>query len=234
MTECIGTFFWVLVLGLSVSAQYSHMAAISLGGVIMALVYMGQAVSGAHYNPAVTLAVLIRGGIDWKNAIFYVLMQIIGALLGALLTDLLVQDDSFVYLLGKAGSASGLQAMLVELFFTFGLVLVYLHVATGKTAIGNSYFGFAIGGMLAGAYYVGSDISGGAFNPAVGLAPNLLNANWGTLWIYLLGPFLGGALAALVYRIQFNLPIIRKKPQAEPSNTSLQEETRTQEERPSS
>lgn len=211
LTEFIGTFFWVLILGLSISAEYPHLTAIALGATIMGLIYMGQPISGAHYNPAITLAVVVRGGFAWKEAGFYVLAQLLGAFGAVNLVQILVQDASFVYLLGLAGSASNIQALLVETFLTFLLTLVYLNVCTGKAAIGNSYFGLAVGGTLAGIFYVGHHISGGAFNPALGIAPNVMAANWAPIWIYLVGPFLGASLAGFVYRVQHNVPL--KKPQ---------------------
>lgn len=221
LTEFIGTFFWVLVLGLSVSAEYPHLTALALGATIMGLVYMGQPISGAHYNPAITLAVVVRGGFAWKEAGFYVLAQLLGAFGAVALVQILVQDESFVYLLGLAGSASNIQALLVEIFLTFLLALVYLNVCTGKAAIGNSYFGLAVGGTLAGIFYVGHHISGGAFNPALGLAPNVLAANWAPIWIYVVGPLLGASLAGFVYRVQHSVPF--KKPKAD-SGVIVEEE----------
>ncbi|MEM6343397.1 MAG: aquaporin [Bacteroidota bacterium] len=207
LTEFIGTFFWVLVLGLSISAEYPHLTAIALGATVMGLIYMGQPISGAHYNPAITLAVVVRGGFAWKEAGFYVLAQLLAAIGAVALVQILVQDDSFSYILGQAGSASTIQALLVETFLTFLLALVYLNVCTGKAAIGNSYFGLAVGGTLAGIFYVGHHISGGAYNPALGVAPNVLAANWSPIWIYVVGPFLGASLAGFVYRVQHNVPL---------------------------
>ncbi|MFK7921774.1 MAG: MIP/aquaporin family protein [Bacteroidia bacterium] len=221
LTEFIGTFFWVLVLGLSVSAEYPHLTALALGATIMGLVYMGQPISGAHYNPAITLAVVVRGGFAWKEAGFYVLAQLLGAFGAVALVQILVQDESFVYLLGLAGSASNIQALLVEIFLTFLLALVYLNVCTGKEAIGNSYFGLAVGGTLAGIFYVGHHISGGAFNPALGIAPNVLATNWAPIWIYVVGPLFGASLAGFVYRIQHSVPL--KKPQID-SGSIVEEE----------
>ncbi|MEL6589822.1 MAG: aquaporin, partial [Bacteroidota bacterium] len=110
--------------------------------------------------------------------------------------------------------ASSIQALLVEIFLTFLLALVYLNVCTGKAAIGNSYFGLALGGTLTGIFYVGHHISGGAFNPAVGIAPNVIATNWGPIWIYLVGPFLGAALAGFVYRFQHSVPLQKAKSDA--------------------
>ncbi len=207
LTEFIGAFFWVLILGLSVSAEYPHLTALALGATVMALVYMGHSISGAHYNPAITLAVWIRGGIKPAQAGIYLGVHLLAALAAVSLTYVLVQDASFVYILGQAGSASMVQALLVELFLTFLLCLVYLNVCTGKESVGNSYYGLAVGGVLTGCFYVGHHLSGGAFNPALGVMPNLLAANWAPIWIYVAGPFLGAALAGGVYRVQHGVAL---------------------------
>lgn len=207
ITEFIGAFFWVLILGLSVSAEYPHLTALALGATVMAMVYMGYSTSGAHFNPAITLAVWIRGGIKPAQAGIYFGVHLLAAAAAVGLTQILVQDASFVYILGQAGSASMIQALLVELFLTFLICLVYLNVCTGAESVGNSYYGLAIGGVLAGAFSVGHHISGGAFHPALGVMPNLIAANWEPIWIYLVGPFVGAGLAGFVYRIQHSIPV---------------------------
>lgn len=105
------------------------------------------------------------------------------------------------------GGAGAGQAVVAELLFTFALALVVLNVATAKATEGNSFYGLAIGfTVLAGAFAAGP-ISGGAFNPAVGIGPTLCHAIMGdgsytNLWIYLAGPLTGAALAAGAYRVQ--------------------------------
>jgi aquaporin Z len=96
--------------------------------------------------------------------------------------------------------------MLVEMFFTFALAMVVLNVAVSKDVAGNSYYGMAIGFTILASAYAGGPVSGGAFNPAVGIGPTLVSSMLGGgsceyLWIYLAGPLAGGALAAVVYKI---------------------------------
>jgi aquaporin Z len=230
ITEFIGAFFWVLVLGLSVSAEYTHLTALALGATVMAMVYMGRDISGAHYNPMITLAVWIRGGISLKEGGIYLGVHFLAALAAVALTNILVQDQSFVYILGTAGNATVIQALLVELFLSFLIALVYLNVCTGKASLGTSYYGLAVGGVLAGAVYVGHDISGGAFHPALGTMPNLLAANWEPIWVYWVGPFVGAALAGFVYRVQHAIPVVKAQvTMPEPEALPEEEEADSQE-----
>ncbi|MDH4132259.1 MAG: aquaporin, partial [Gemmatimonadota bacterium] len=98
-------------------------------------------------------------------------------------------------------------ALLNEVLFTFALCLVVLNVATSKKTSGNSYYGLAIGFTVVVGAFAGGGVSGGAYNPAVGLGLNLVHgmvagAGMGHAWLYLVGPLLGGALAATVFKVQ--------------------------------
>jgi len=193
--ELIGTFFLVLVIGLTGNP-------IAIGSVLMVMVYMGGHISGAHYNPAVTLAVLMRGKIDGREAGMYIIFQVLGAIIAALMVNVLA-GHTFAPAPGEGVTA--LNALLVEIIFTFALASVVLNVATTKAAAGNSYFGLAIGFTVLAAAFAGGGISGGAYNPAVGLGPCLIDTLVGGhdslahVWIYLVGPLAGGGLAALVF-----------------------------------
>jgi aquaporin Z len=203
VTEFIGTFFLVLTIGLTVLAG-TPLAPLAIGTALMVMVYMGGHVSGAHYNPAVTLAVMLRGRCPPRLAAPYILSQVLGALAAS----------GVVYLvLGKtfapapAPSAAPASALLLELLFTFALALVVLNTATAKGTANNSFYGLAIGFTICAAAFAGGPVSGGAFNPAVGLGPIVMDtlAGHGTLrhlWIYLVGPLAGGTLAAFVFRLQ--------------------------------
>ena len=195
ITELIGTFFLVLVIGLSGNP-------IAIGCILMGMVYMGGHVSGAHYNPAVTLGVLIRGKIGSKDAIMYILFQVIGALIAAYMYYM-VKGEAFAPV--PDADIHILKPLLIEAVFTFALVSVVLNVATHSKTEGNSYYGLAIGFTILAAAFTGGDISGGAFNPAVGTGPIIVDAltsggSLGNLWLYLVGPFLGGAIAAVVFK----------------------------------
>jgi aquaporin Z len=203
LTEFIGTFFLVFTIGMTVVSG-SDLAPLAIGSALMVMVYMGGHVSGAHYNPAVTMAVYMRGKIAAGEIAPYWGAQIGGAL---------VATGAAHFLTGQAfapapgADAGAIQVLLAEVLFTFALALVVLNVATAEATAGNSYYGLAIGfTVAAGAFAVGP-ISGGAFNPAVGTGPIVANAalglgGIGDLWYYWVGPLIGAVLAALAFRAQ--------------------------------
>jgi aquaporin Z len=201
VTEFIGTFFLVLTIGM-VSVTGSAGAPLAIGSVLTCMVYMGGHVSGAHYNPAVSLAVLLRGAMAKSDFLPYVAAQLLGATVAAAVVAVST-GSSFA----PAPAAGPVPALLAEVLFTFALALVVLNVATAESTKGNSYYGLAIGfTVLAGASAVGN-VSGGAFNPAVGVGPILVDTiSGGTsmadLWLYLVGPFAGGAAAVPVFKMQ--------------------------------
>ena len=198
VVELLGTFFLVLVIGLTVVPPGAGaMAPLAIGAILMVMVYAGGPISGAHYNPAVTLAVWLRGKCDTEDVPAYVGAQILGAILAAALVGL-CKPESVV----SPMTLDVVPALLVEGCFTFALAFVVLQVATSKRSAGNSYFGLAIGFTVLAAAYAGGPISGGAFNPAVavGLAWMGLSA-WSSLWIFLVANLAGGALAALAFRL---------------------------------
>lgn len=197
IVELTGTFFLVLVIGLSGNP-------IAIGSILMVMVYMGGHISGAHYNPAVTLSVWMRKKIGAKDALFYMVFQIAGAVLAALLYYL-VFDKAFAPAPAE-GFAYNLKPFIIEAVFTFALCMVVLNVATTKKTAGNSYYGLAIGFTILAAAYAGGPVSGGAFNPAVGIGPVLIDTFTGGnsiehLWLYIAGPLAGGAVAAMVYKM---------------------------------
>lgn len=203
LTELIGTFFLVLTIGLT-TVQGAAMAPLAIGSVLMVMVYMGGHVSGGHYNPAVTLGVLLAGKTTVRELAAYWVAQVVGAVLAALAVLGLVAET----FAPAPGADVGVWGTVgAELLFSFALVLVVLTTAASPATEGNSYFGLAIGfTVMVGAWAVGP-ISGAAFNPAVGIGPTFLHAtvgdgSWGWLWIYLVAPLAGGALAAGVFRYQ--------------------------------
>ena len=190
--EFIGTFFLMLIIGLTGNP-------VAIGVMLMVMVYMGAHISGAHYNPAVSIAMIIRGLISVKDAIKYIISQIAGATSAAFLVNWL---SGSVIELSPNEISSDFQILTVEAIFTFALVLVILNVATNPKTEGNSYYGLAIGFTIMAAAFAGGDISGGAYNPAVGIGPGLAsldNEVLSNLWYYLVGPIGGGVLATYVY-----------------------------------
>jgi aquaporin Z len=197
LAEFIGTFFLVLTIGCTVIGHGAGpFAPLAIGSVLMVMIFAGGHISGGHFNPAVTLGVWLRGKCDTKDVVPYMIFQIVGAVVAALVVKLF-----------KGGAAvaplhpATLPALLAEFLFTFALVYVVLNVATTKGTSGNSFYGLAIGfTVLVGAFSVGN-ISGGAFNPAVAAGISILGlSSWANIWIYVVADFAGAAVAAGAFR----------------------------------
>ncbi|QSR89388.1 aquaporin [Methylacidiphilum caldifontis] len=194
ITEFIGTFFLVLTIGCTVIGGVA-MAPLAIGSVLMVMIFAGGHISGGHYNPAVTLGVWLRGRCPTQDVMPYMISQFLGALGGAVLVKLFRKAPL------SALSIDYFPAFMAEFLFSFALVYVVLNVATAKGTAGNSFYGLAIGmTLMAGAFAVG-DISGAVFNPAVALAISILGlCSYKNLWLYLIADFLGGALAAGIFK----------------------------------
>jgi aquaporin Z len=195
--ELIGTFFLVFTIATSVLSA-SALAPLAIGAALMVMVYAGGHISGGHYNPAVTLAALVRGRIGVADAVGYWIAQLVGGLLAMALARWVIQPAQV-----KTLTLSGhllIAAFIVELLFTFALCYVVLNVATSKDHPNNSFYGLAIGfTILTGAIAVGG-ISGGAFNPAVAVAGAAIGLfAWATLWAYLAAQVVAGAAAGLAF-----------------------------------
>ena len=197
IAELIGTFFLVFTVGCTVISGVA-MAPVAIGAALMVMVFAAGHISGGHLNPAVTLAVWIRGKCASKDVVPYWIGQIVGAVLAALAVKYLFA--------AKMGDVKAMQvavgpALLAEFLFTFALAYVVLNVATAKGTSGNSFYGLAIGmTVMVGAFSVGG-VSGGAFNPAVAVGASLLGLfSWSNIWIYLMADLLGGGAAALTFK----------------------------------
>jgi aquaporin Z len=199
IAEFIGTFFLVLTIGCTVvGAGTGVIAPLAIGAALMVMVYAGGHISGGHYNPAVTLGILIRGKVKPADVVPYWVAQFAGGAVAALLV-------SKIFRAGAAVTPMTLHvgpALLAEFLFTFALVYVVLNAATAEGTSGNSFYGLAIGmTVMTGAFAVG-DISGGAFNPAVALGISILGiSDWSNIWIYLVANFAAGAVAAVVFQL---------------------------------
>jgi aquaporin Z len=199
IVEFIGAFFLVFTIGMVAfepNAAPKGFAPLAIGSALMVMIYAGGHISGGHYNPAVTLAVAIRGRCPWRDVPFYMGAQVLAALAAVFIVPIAKGTPTI-----EPMKLSILPTLLAEFLFTFALAYVVVNVATAKNNAGNSNYGLAIGfTVLVGAYAVGS-ISGGAFNPAVAVAL----AAWGVLpstsaiWMYLVANFLGGALAGFAF-----------------------------------
>ena len=175
VVEFIGTFFLVFTIGnVVIEPGAGNLAPLAIGGVLMVMIYAGGHISGAHYNPAVTLAVYLRGKCDAKD---------VGPYIGAQIAAGAVAAGLVLFLKGAAQiTAMELalpQAILAEVLFTFALAFVILNSATAKGTDGNSFYGLAIGfTVMVGAYAVGG-VSGGVFNPAVAVGISVMGLSSG-------------------------------------------------------
>jgi aquaporin Z len=194
--EFIGTFFLVFTVGMAV-ATAGNLAALAIGGVLMVMVFAGGHVSGAHYNPAVSTAVLLRGKMTPKECGAYIVTQVLAALVAAAVVSILGYGPHSAAAVAGAG-----KMLIVEFLFTFALAFVVLNVATAKDTDGNSFYGLAIGFTLAAGILAVGSISGGAFNPAVAVGATVMGLfSWSHIWIYFLANFAGGAAAAYAFRL---------------------------------
>ena len=198
IAEFVGTFFFILTIGCTlIGAGAGVIPPLAIGAVLMVMVYAGGHISGAHYNPAVTLGVLIRGKIKAADVVPYVVAQLLAAAAAAATVKFL-----------RAGVAvtpmtpNLLPVLLAEFLFTFALVYVVLNSATAEGTSGNSFYGLAIGmTVMTGAFAVG-DISGAVFNPAIAVGISILGlSSWSNIWIYLVANFAAAVVAALIFNM---------------------------------
>ncbi len=199
VVEFVGTFFLVFTIGMVVIAPGADaLAPLAIGSVLMVMVFAGGHISGAHYNPAVTFSLLLRGLVEINEAIGYWIVQIIAAVIAALFVGMIKPDMPAGVMVGSVGIVP---VFLAEFLFTFALVYVIHNAATAKANDGNSFYGLAIGfTVLAGAYAVGG-VSGGAFNPAVFIGGAVMKIfSWGYIWLYVLAQLTAAAAAAFLFK----------------------------------
>jgi aquaporin Z len=199
--EAIGTFILVFTVGAAVGSRNS-LAPLAIGAALMVMIYAGGHISGSNYNPAVTLAVLVRRRIGLRDAVGYWIAQLVAGIVAALSVDAVIHPVQSGTTTRTLTGATTLAAFVAELLFTFALCYVVLNVATSKAHPDNSFYGLAIGfTVVAGAVAVGG-ISGGAFNPAVSLGAAVMHMfAWSTLWVYLVAQVIAGAAAGVTFRL---------------------------------
>ena len=185
--ELIGTMFLVLAVGLSGNP-------IAIGIMLMTMVYLGGHISGGHFNPAVTLAVWIRGKLPSKEVIPYWISQITGGLIAGII--ILFVGKSLI----PMPSVGIMHAGLIEILLTFVIASTVLTTATSKAFKDSKVYGLAIGAALLTAAFIGGDISGGVFNPAVAIGPLVLAGAYANMALYIIAPLVGGALAAYLFK----------------------------------
>jgi MIP family channel proteins len=211
--ELIGTFFLVLAgTAVAVAATLnipiaglpadSLTVALSFGLSLIVLVFSLGHISGAHFNPAVTLALAISGKFPWKYTPFYIIAQMGGAILAALTVLFMYGEKArSVAVLGATLPAVGMKGwrvVVIEAIVTFLLMLVIMAIAT-DTRSPKAAGGTAIGFTLAVGILIAGPLTGGALNPARALGPMIVAGKMTVFWAYIVGPLIGAVLASLLY-----------------------------------
>jgi len=196
VSEFIGTYLLVLTVGCNVIGGSSTWAALSIASSLMVGIYSLGSVSGANFNPAVSLALFLTGNMDAAKMGIYMATQVVGGICASL-TYLWLHGSAFNLAPGEGFGGAG--AAVAEIAYTFMLCFVVLRAAVSKmNPADNEYFGLAIGFVIVAGGYAGGWISGGAFNPAVAIGIDVASAGQGVYWclLYTVYEFIGAALAA--------------------------------------
>ena len=198
--EAWGTFLLVVVAaGAEVVSAKSHgavtlaMAVVAPGIMVMAIIYFMGAVSGAHLNPAVTLAFALRRNFPWRRVPGYIIAQIIGGISAAGFLRMLFGTIGLLGATHPGAGVSNFTALAMEILLTAGLVNTILGTASGARNIGPNG-ALAVGGYIALAGLWAAPISGSSMNPVRSLAPDLIRGNLSTTWIYIAGPIIGALI----------------------------------------
>ncbi len=198
VVEFIGTFFFVLTIVMTVNGGAGIMAPLAIGCALMIMVYAGGHISGGHYNPAVTLAVFLRGKCPASDVAPYMASQIAGAAVAALVAAIMLSVLTDTAPTPK--EISVVPALIAEFLGTFALAYVVLNTATAKGTEGNSFYGLAIGFTVVVCAYAMGGVSGGAFNPAIAVGISVAEmSSWSNIWVLWLADFAGGAAAAYTF-----------------------------------
>jgi len=204
VAEFIGTFAVVfcgtgaVVINEVLPGSVSHAGiAITFGLIVMAMIYAVGGISGAHMNPAVTIAFAIDGSFKWPQTIPYILSQLAGATVASFILKFLFPAS--LYLGATLPSGSPLQSFVLEIILTFLLMFVILQVATGAKEQGM-FAGMAIGAVVLLEAMFAGPVSGASMNPARSIGPALASNYFQHLWVYVSAPVMGASLAVVLYR----------------------------------
>ena len=199
VVEFIGTFFLMISICITVIGGLGHFAPLAVGAMLTVMIYASWPISGAHFNPAVSLAAYLRGALHISDLLPYIVAQVLGGTLASMLGSFLVMSTGAAEPIPK--ELEVIPALIAELLGTLAVVYVILNVATSKKNAGNSYYGLAIGFTIMACAYTFSNISGGGFNPAIALGVTMAGlASWSNIWIYVVANSVGGALAAFLFQ----------------------------------
>lgn len=198
IAELIGTFFLVFTMGMTMRGDAGAGGSIAIGAVLTVMIYAGRFISGAHYNPAITLAMLLRRSIGVKDAIAYMIVQVAGAALAAYAVEYFRPGDDYL----PMWLSDKMEVVLAELVGTFALIYVALNVNTAKETAAPGYSPLAIGFTYMAMLIVFAAVHGGAFNPAVAIGIGLMNMiQWSDIWMYPAGAFGGALIAAAAFKV---------------------------------
>ena len=167
----------------------------AFGMIITAMIYIFGSISGAHINPAVTIAFAIGKLMTKEDVIYYILSQILGAILASSLLHFMFPENTTLGITLPTGSL--LQSFIIETILTFFLMLTILGVTSQKET--TALAGIVIGLLIVGIIQFSGPISGGSFNPARSIGPALISGHLSTLWLYLIAPTLGAILAVFTW-----------------------------------
>lgn len=204
IAEGIGTFGLVfagtgaVIIDALMNGGVTHVGvALTFGLIIFTMISAVGHISGAHFNPAVTLAFASAGHFPWRRVVPYVASQVVGAFLASLLLRMLF--GNVAHLGATLPHGSQMQSFWLEVVLTFFLMFVITSVATDARAVSRAA-AFAIGGTVGLEAMFAGPISGASMNPARSLAPALVSGTWSSLWLYLLAPIVGALIGTWMYR----------------------------------
>lgn len=178
-----------------INGSISHVGVdITWGLIVMAMIYAFGELSGAHFNPAVTVGFALSGRFAWKNVPIYIVMQVIAATLASITVKYLLPESEFIG--ASIPSIDATRAFVLESILTFILMIVIIHISTGSKEIGP-VAGLAVGSVILLEAMFAGPLTNASMNPARSLGPALVSGHVQPLWIYLTAPFLGASLAVV-------------------------------------
>ncbi len=205
ISEIIGTFSMVfcgtgaMTINEVTGGDVTHVGiAVTWGLIVMAMIYAFGDISGAHFNPAVTIAFAYAKKFEWKEVPKYILAQCIGAIAASSILLFLFPESEFLG--GTLPSFDDLRAFILELLLTYFLMLVIINVSTGSKEIGMMA-GIAIGGVVLLEAMFAGPMTNASMNPARSLGPALLSGHWEHQWLYMIAPIIGALLAVLTCKL---------------------------------
>lgn len=205
IAELIGTFGLVFIGTGSIVVNESSNGAVGLVGIALAfglivatMIYVFGNISGAHINPAVTISFAIKKEISKKDAIFYIIFQVLGAILASVILKILFPENKNLGLTTVSGTI--MQSFIMEVVSTFLLMLVILGITQQGEKESKALAGIIIGAIVLAMIFVAGPISGGSFNPARSIGPALVSGNFQNLWLYITAPTIGAAIGLFIWK----------------------------------